>query len=62
MNETIKSLVIAVEHKDDQSQHIEVNGVHVGELVCEVAGQCRIICMKERIVVIMNVDEIQKEG
>ena len=59
--ETIKSLLISVEHKDDQSQHIEVNGVHVGKLECEVAGQCRIICNKERIVVIMDVNEIRKE-
>lgn len=58
--ETIKSLYIAVEHKDDQSQHIEVDGVHVGKLECEVAGQCRIICNNERIVVIMDVNEIRK--
>ena len=61
MSETIKSLYISIEREGDKSPYIEVNGVHVGGLVCEVAGQCHIIFNEERTVVIMNVDE-QKEG
>jgi len=62
MDETIKSLYISIENKGDKSQYIEVNGVHVGELKGEVAGQCRIVFNEERTVVIMNnVEEIRKE-